>query len=202
MNEDIFKKQPGYNKEKLQVKVELATPENWKECKRLRLLELTGEDAEMFGAGPKHPEKLEEEQKRGEKEWREDLSPENKDVFFVLSWKGPNAVGLGRASQRGEGVWRMAWGYTEKSFRKQGFGTKNFALRLKNIIERGGKKVTIGVKANNKDSISLAKSFDFKTDDTIPIKLQKMFKYSGYNMELDLSNPEVIKKINEVLNAG
>ncbi len=201
MNENIFKNQQA-KQERLLVKVELAKPENWKECKELRLLELTDDTAEMFAAGPKHPEKLEEEQKRGEKEWREDLSPENKSMFFVLSWHNSNAVGLGRAIQKTEGIWHMGWAYTKKEFRKKGFGTKNSARRLKEIIERQGKKVTIAVKATNKESISIAKNFGFESDDKIPTKLQKVFKYRGYYMELDLTNPEVIKKINDVLNAG
>lgn len=185
--------------EKLDVKIELATPDDWESYKELRILAITGKEKRMFGSTPKQ---IAIAKAKSEQEWKEDLSSD--DMFVMLSKNGFEAVGMGWAKKWGkkeeERIWHMGSGYTKDDFRGKGFGIKNFASRLKNIIELGGKKVTMGVRAENKTSIGIAENFYFKTDDTIPIKLKKFFKISGFSMELDLTNPEVIKKIDEVLN--
>lgn len=177
--------------EKFYPKVELATFNDWEECKRLRLLEVNGEDAKMFGAGP---EEVEKEKNRSKKDWQSLLS--STDIFFVLSKNGDQVVGLGRAiREEKEGVWRMGWGYTEKEFRKKGFGTKNSMLRLKELLKRNVTEVKLYVKADNLPSMHVQESLGFKQVGTWPAT--KEGEANDCLMTLDLTDPDIIKKIND-----
>ena len=177
--------------EKLAVSVRLATssPEDLEAFKELRHLALTGKDSEMFGMSS-HPEQVEEERNRTDLE----LS-ENK--FIVLSFESSRAIGIGIARKREkEDDWWMGAGYIREDCRGRGIGKKMFAKRLQEIINRGGRKVTLAVKAVNAKSIHIAESFGFK-------KVDEGASDEGFYMQLEnVNNPEVVKKINEVLNAG
>lgn len=178
---------PDSNQEKLDVKIEIATPEDWQACKELRLLSVTGPDAKMFGLTP---ENLQEEKNKSEEEWRKESSSDN--MFSVLARSGSNVVGLGRARKVDE-IWRIRNGYVKPEFRNQGISHKMFAIRLHEIQKRGGTKVVTGIRIDNATSLHIAEKFGFKRTGT---------DNDWYLMELDFNDPGVIRKINEVLNEG
>lgn len=192
MTEDPFKNKQ--QKQEELVTVRLASPKDWKECKKLRVMVIKGKDAEMFGITPEEREEIiKEEEAEDEKEWEEKLL--GSDAFGVLAWNGSNPIGIGLAKKREEkGDWYIYSGYVKPDSRG-GVGKKMFSMRLEEIRKRGGKKVMLGVKAINKISISIAESFGFK-------KAEYVDEKDGFYMELeDVNAPEVIKKIDEVLNA-
>ncbi len=188
MNEDPFKSK----QERSSVRIEVATPRYWKEFKKLRLEAVTGRDAKMFGVNVNTPEKLAQEVGRTDLQWQEELVL--KDKFTILAWAGKEAIGMGRAERFEKlGVWYMFAGYVRPEFRG-GLGKKIFAKRLKEIIKQGGGIVRMRSKTYNSVSIGLAESFGFSkkfedtSDDEVVMELR------------DLKSPEVVKKIEEVLN--
>lgn len=182
MEENLFKN----NQEKFVPKVELATPEDAEDCKRLRLMQISGEDSKMFGVITE--EILKYEKDKTKEDWQKDISGDK--IFFALSKNGSHSVGLGRAIEEGEGIWRMGWAYTEKDFRGKGFGRKNSILRLKELLNRNAKQVKVYVLKDNETSINLQKSLGFKIIEEYPDD-------NVYLLSMDLTNPDVIKKIND-----
>lgn len=183
MNEDPFK-----NKEQLAIRVEIAKPEDWQACKELRLLSITSVDARMLG---QTPEEVEKQLNKSEEEWRKETASD--EMFSVLAWKGSEPVGLGRVKKvEGEEVWRIRNGYVKEGSRNMNIQTKMIALRLREILNRGGVKAVTGIRVDNPTSIHNAEKFGFKIVET---------EDGWHHMKLDLTDPEVIKKINEVLNA-
>jgi ribosomal protein S18 acetylase RimI-like enzyme len=182
MTEDILEdKKP--KQEKLDIKIKLATEENWQECQKLRLFSIK-ENPKAFGATP---ESIQEEEQKSEEEWRRESLSEY--MFSVLAWNNQDAVGLGRARSV-EGVWRVRNGYVKPEFRNIGIQQKMLALRLSEIIKRGGEKVVMGIEISNSISLHNAEKFGFKIAEV----------NNGWNMmELDLTDRVVIGKINEVL---
>ncbi len=187
MKEDIFKN----NQEKFIPKIELATENDWEECKRLRVLEVSGEDAQMFGLSP---EEIEKEKNTTKEDWQNEIK--NEDTFFVLSKDGSKAVGFGRAIREKEGQWRMGWGYTEKDFRNKGFGTKNSMFRLKELLKRNATQAKLFVMGDNPASLHVQESLGFKLAGIGP-SVKKGQSDLIHMMTLDLTDPEVIKKIND-----
>ena len=168
-----------YKNEQLDIKVEIATPENWEAYKELMFDAITGDKKEMFRSTP---EKVTIVQNKKENEWKADLSNDN--MFIVLSWNGSEAVGMGSARKKDEtqGLWNMSHGYVKKDFRNKDIGNKMFKARLDEIIKRGGKKVFLGIEANNENSIHIAEKFGFKK-----IIKPEDSPGSGHYMELDLT---------------
>ncbi|MFA5840861.1 MAG: GNAT family N-acetyltransferase [Candidatus Paceibacterota bacterium] len=194
MAENPFKNKQS-NQEKLEVRVEIAKSDDWMVCKELRVIMCKGDDAEMFGITREGREEIiKEEEAESENEWKEKLSGDS--AFGVLAWSDSKPIGIGLAKRREEkGDWYIYSGYVKPDSRG-GVGKKILATRLEEIQRRGGKKVMLGVKATNATSISIAESFGFK-------KVEYAENKEGFYMELeDVNAPEVIKKINEVLNAG
>ncbi len=182
--------------EKLDIKVELARPEDWPLCKDLRLEALRSPDGKMSGLNPK--ELLRQEEAQSDQEWQEATSSEN--MFSVLAWNNLEAVGLGRARLGQDGIWNIRNGYVKPKFRVGGAGRKMFAVRLREIIRRNGKRALLGIKADNARSIHLAEGFDASMDSTFTTKLKKLSKLGWHKMEIDLTKPEVLKIIDETLN--
>lgn len=181
------------NQEKLTVRVEIATEKDWKAYKDLKLEAYTGPDKEMFGANSL---KIAKQLARTDQSWKRDLF--SNDMFVVLSWESSEAIGMGIAEKRDRivrGGWHINSGYVKEGFRGRNIQSKMIAKRLEEIINRGGEKVTLAVKAVNLASIHNAESLGFK-------KVEKGSSENGFFMELDLTNEEVIKKINEVLDEG
>ena len=181
-------------------KTELAIPDEWEECHKFRFKSLSEDDACMFTDNPEAM--LQIESKTGEKEWRGEISSPNS--FVVLSKKGTEVVGMGRAKKRdlGDHIWALRTDYVFKEHRKQGIAREIFAIRFKEILKRGGKKVCAFIRDDNPGSFRNAEFFGCQ-------KLDKKRGKAKYNLEegdvwsaweLDLTNPELINKINEVLN--
>lgn len=180
--------------EQLEIKMRIATSEDWKAYKDLRLLEISGKDREMFGSNLKMRIK---EKIKSDQQWQHDLS--RKDMFILLSLNnsGPVAMSLAAEDHKisEEGVWHIGWAYVKEDFRGKGIQSKMIAARLLEIKARGGKKVTALVKFNNKKSLDNLEAFGFKNVGSS--------EHDEFLMELgDLDSPELIKKIEEVLNAG
>src|SRR3989344_5081058 len=94
MNEGLFK-----NKEKLDIRVEMAKPEDWETCKVLKLESLKGKDAYKFGVTPDNKEeRIKKEEDKGEQEWKDRLVGDN--VFGVLAWSGTIPMGIGLVKAR------------------------------------------------------------------------------------------------------
>lgn len=173
--------------EKLAVRVEIATEKDWEAYKKIRLESINGPDANMFG-----PKTAAKDRAKSNEEWKSDLIT-RADHFVVMSWQGSEAIGLSSASERREkGLWHLGSAYVKPELRG-GLGKKMLALRMREIIRRGGKKVEAGMRPNNEITKHLCGSFGFKK--APPEDVWEM-------MEADLTDPVVIKKINEVLDAG
>jgi ribosomal protein S18 acetylase RimI-like enzyme len=187
--------------EKLGIKIELATPDDWESCKRMRVELLSSSDASMIvNVKSEIDKKLKKEEVKKEKEWKEELSDKNK--FTFLSKNGSEVIGMGRAKQKKKGTWVLYSGYIRKEFQGKGIGKRMFALRLKEIINRGGIKALVGVRINNDKSMNIAKYFDFKTKNILSASMmaKKILLPKWKVLEADLTNPEIIKKIENVLN--
>ncbi len=190
MNENPLKNKH----EKLNIKVEIADSEkDWQICKELRLESIDGPDAEMLGFVEKDTEaqdvKIAEHVKTKEK-WMEETN--SKTMFSVLAWADSRPVGLGRV-RKVENLWRVRNDYVRKEFRNRGIQPKMIALRLREIIRRGGVLAITNIRTDNLPSLRNAEKFGFKVVDT---------EGGWHRMESDLTLPEVVKKINEALNAG
>lgn len=182
-----MERQPG-KQEKLEVKVRIANPDEWKDCKDLRIASITGPDATfLIGA----PGVLEKEMQKTDEEWQKETNSEK--MFAVLARSGSSAVGLGRTKMLEDGSWQVRNGYVKPEFRGQGIQPKMIALRLKEIIRRGGKKAMTGIRVENSVSLNNVEEFGFKVEEVD----------DGWAMmTLDLTLPEVFRKIEEILNEG
>ncbi len=183
--------------EQIDIKVKITTPDEWEECKKLRIESITGPEARMMGLTP---EKENAEINQSEEEWRQEANSET--MFSVLAYNGGVAVGLGRTREVEKGIWRVRNGYVKPEFRNMGVQQKMLALRLKEIIERGGIKAITGIRPDNIVSIHNTEKFGFKKIGLIK-RVLKMGRQAleWQVLELDLSKPEVARKIEEILNA-
>jgi ribosomal protein S18 acetylase RimI-like enzyme len=190
MDKDPFKK----NQEQLEVRVEIASKKDAQAYKTIRIKSLKSEEGIMLGVTP---EMLQKAENRTDEEWEKDLTSDS--MFVVLAWKGSETIGIGMAIEREPQIWHMRAQYVEGGLRNEGTGKKLSAVRLKEIIKRGGIKVDLGVKADNATSIHIAESFGFE-------KVEEDSSPEGFYMELDLSDPvvsgNVLKKVKDILNAG
>lgn len=187
--EDPFKKQ-----EKLDIKIRVAGLEDWEIFKSLKVESLESGDSRFFGSSEEdNLARLDEIKKSDQKFWEEKLSGD--DSFGVLALNQNEPIGIGLARRDDQlGGWYIISGFVKEDFRG-GIGKKIFAARLREIVNRGGKKVAVHAKKFNERSIHIAESFGFQ-------KIRESSDHQRFIFELeDVSNPEVIKKINEVLNA-
>ncbi len=184
--------------EKLDIKIKVATTDEWEECKKLRIESITGPESKMMGLTP---EKEKEEMEKSEEEWRRETNSDT--MFSVLAYNGGAAVGLGRtAESQKKGIWRVRNGYVKPEFRNMSIQKKMLALRLTEIIKRGGIKAITTIKTNNPISIHNTEKLGFRKIGLIKKVLQLGHQAREWHvLELDLSKPEVAKKIEEILNA-
>jgi ribosomal protein S18 acetylase RimI-like enzyme len=151
----------GPNKqEQLPIKIEIATPKDWKEWSQLRIQALSGRDKDMFGG-----QNARNDLTKTEEEWRHDLQRE--DLFYMLSRLGPEPVGIGRASKRRFNTWMIGQLYFGEKFQGQNLGKSLIEAHIKEIIKRGGKKAIAYVRSFNSRSIHIFKSLGFKKFDVI-----------------------------------
>lgn len=188
--------------EKLDFKIELASPDDWEMCKKMRIMSLASDDGGMLGVTSENREEiLKREEEKGEKEWREELSDVNKIIF--LPKNGLEPIGLSRATKATKGAWNLHNTYIEKDFQNKGFGKKLFATRLQEIIKRGGTEARGFLVHDNDKNLHIAEYFGAKLANRISAIAKYGTRTIKYNViELNLTDPEIINKINEVLNAG
>ena len=142
----------------------------------------------MFGAQTAANDRI-----KSDEEWMDDLLPRN-NKFTVLSWVDSDLIALSAAREKKEkGFWHVGSDYVKPEFRGGGVGKKMLAFRLEEIIKRGGLKVEAGIDSTNQISMGLYESFGFKRANIID---------DWQMMEADLTDSEVIRKVNEVFNAG
>lgn len=178
---------PSDKAEQLDIKVELATIEDWEAYKKLRLMALTGPDKAMFGAARNN---VEEEKLQDEDFWKEYL--DSKVKFVVLAWHNDEPVGFGRAKETSPTVWRMNSGYVVTECQGKGVGRKLFRVRLEEIKRRGGKIVEALVSSRNKKSLSLALSEGFR--EASKLELAKVLKNPALLFNYKLVRLDLTKK--------
>ena len=168
--------------EKFEFQVSIATPDEWQDCKRVRELAITGDDAKMFNATP---ESVAYEQAKTEAEWKADLSSDER--FYVLSRNGSEAIGMGRATEiksLGDGTWGAFGGYVRPEFRGKHVAQEMFVTRLREIQHRGGKFVITYVHQDNEKQMNMIKKFGFEKYGENPEEADEFVRYG-----LDLSHP-------------
>ena len=190
------------NSEKLDIKFRLAGPDDWEKCKKIRIMSLASDDGRMLGVTAKNKEKLlKKEENKSEDEWRAELSDVNKITF--LPENGEDSIGISRATKARNNAWNLHNTYIEKAFRDKGFGKKLFAERLREIIKRGGTEARGFIKIDNITNLHIVECFGAKIVNKVFALTKYGIRSKNYKViELDLTNPEVIKKIGEVLNEG
>lgn len=198
--EDPFQKIS--HQEKLPITVEVAQEKDWQEYRDLRLLSITGKDAEMFAATP---EMVKREKAMDRLDWQQYFSKAvifpMPDRFVVLSHVGSEPIAIGVASEREKWTWHLSGGYVKEGFRGVGVGKKIIAERLREILKRGGKMVTVKIKVGNDVSLRNCQAFGFEIVSTKSKILESGVEFESHLLELDLTNPEVITKLYAILNA-
>jgi hypothetical protein len=186
---------PAQNKqEKLAATMEILeipTPKVLEAIEELRLSAAADPEDAFFLAIPNVNKTKEQLHKEAEEMFGE-------GKFVILCWNGDEPMGVCRAEKhevRGEGVWYIGSDYMKKNFRGHGFGQKMLATRLDEIRKRGGIKAVGIVKKINTRRMHIARKFNFKA-------VAQNKSGEGYVIETDLTDSEVISKINEALNAG
>lgn len=144
--------------------ITIATPDQWKSCKKLRLTSLKGSEARFFNSSPKL---IYQYESMGEKEYKEAFFGENK--FTVLVWIEGEAVGMGRGCLQDDGIWHIYNLYIKPSFRRYGIGTSLLGYILGEIICRGGKKMKTFIHYKNQHSKYVFKKFGFSQASVISV---------------------------------
>jgi ribosomal protein S18 acetylase RimI-like enzyme len=166
-----------------EIRVVLASENDWQEYKKIRLLAITSEDKKMLGYN------LRKEIKRTEEDWRK-LARGNK--FIALSFYKNQLIGFGMAKKDlNNGCWILYSGYILKEFQGQGVGRKMLEFRIAEIKKRNGKKVRLGLSKQNTINLHLTQSLGFrklnKWRQLKIIFLTNLVSVFFYNiMELDL----------------
>lgn len=140
----------SYRKEKLNMSVEIAKPEEWEEYKKIRL-EALRENPEAFG------HKLEHEVMSPAEGWQWDLSFDD-EPFFLLKIDN-NVQGLGGIRERpdfGPGSWFIYFIYVSKGVRGKGAGEFLMKSIEEEIRRRKGKKAVLVVGQDEKQEPAVA----------------------------------------------
>ncbi|MDE2399428.1 MAG: GNAT family N-acetyltransferase [Patescibacteria group bacterium] len=192
-----MKENPLENKkskqEKLAVKIEMATKEDWETYKALKLASIdASDDIEMLGMTQKD---IETQKNKTDEGWKTELAPNNLK-FILLAFNGPEAIGAISAKQveAEDKIWYIYGSYIKPEFRRMGLGENILAICLDDIELRGGTKATMRVNEKNEKQFNLIGKFFFKVQ-------RPQLLWGEYVLETDLTDERVIKKIKEVLNA-
>lgn len=183
--------------EKLSVDFELAKPEDWASLASIRIEGLKQNPDAFIGVNsPSVPESSDE------RKWKEYIDDPNR--FYLFAKKDSGVIGFAGAyidydeKETPEGVWCVQWAYIKPEFRGKGVGERMYAKRLNEIINRGSKSaIGFVLRANqNFDNVMhLNKKLGFEEVVLTPPK-------HYVKLRIDLTNPEVIKKISEALDEG
>lgn len=181
MNENLFE-----NKEQPAIRVEIAKPEDWPALKEIRLVAINSEDAEMFG-----PRGRERDQIKTDEDWKQEVSIENKNTFYVLGWNGNKVMGMVRATHFPDepAVWRVTSLYSRADSRGKIVPKKVFGVLKNEILRRGGTRIIIHVNPKNTDTERLYKLFGFAETTSFSKKIKSdIFKLATWKeMTLDLT---------------
>ncbi|MEQ1625482.1 MAG: GNAT family N-acetyltransferase [Sediminibacterium sp.] len=113
--------------------------------------------------------------------------------FVSLAWSGNDIVGMNRAENQGSGLWYIGSFCIKKQFRGR-LGERLFKDLLREISKRGGIKIVAAIKKRNTRTLHTAQRFGFKvTRENNPLPY-----VGGFDVELDLTKPEVLQKLKEV----
>ena len=199
MMEDPLKSQQP-RQEKLDTTTRIATPKDLEACLSLRLEGLKNYPY-MLGVTK---EGINEEESKIE--LKEELLP-HKNKFYILAEKGSVPVGISFAIRAKGDWWHVGRDYTKTEFMNQGIGKKMLARRLYEILQKGGATVTAFIRPDNDTNIHIYTSFGFQEVDIMSTQYSKEtkadVKETGFLcFELDLTDPDVIRRVDKVLNAG
>lgn len=172
--------------EGLDVKIEIAKPEDWEDYKKIRVEAIT-KDPEVFGKYFKHEAQV--EKNRSDQEWKDDLG----NSIIVLSRNGSRVIGVVKGAQEGE-IWKIYSVYLNADFQKRGIAGQMLQVVLDEEKKRGAHKIRLWVLSRRKNAINLYKKFGFKKIN--PIKALPMTNYNPKYftewqiMELDLTTQD------------
>ena len=199
LNLNVSDKKAPENLEKNKESIRIATEKDWQAYRDLTIEAIDSPDSEMLGFIPgdkKSESEKQREKAKTERQWKKILEKRD-DMFVLLSWSGSKIAGFNAAIRKRNNNWYIHSGYVSPEFRG-GLGKRMFAARLNEIRNRGGIKVWFDVKSNNGKTVTIAETFGFEE-----VFDEGSFFPKEFRMELKNVNAlEVIKKINEVLNAG
>jgi len=174
-----------------------ATPEDLEKLIAFRLAAYESEDRNKIVSSQEEYLRV---KNRTHQEW-EDIFLESGDRFTLLVSSGSEVVGMARA-EFSKDVWELYNLFVKKEFRGIGISSIITARLLNEIRARGGKEIRAYVKEGNIESLANAESFGLRKVDTILGKLKKTLSKGFWEMKLaDVNAPEVVKRINEVLDA-
>ncbi|MBP9715346.1 MAG: GNAT family N-acetyltransferase [Candidatus Pacebacteria bacterium] len=168
--------------EQKQISTKIAGVGDGLALKKIRLQAVNSPDSKMFGQ-----KLIDRDRAKTDEEWEAEVSPENKDTFYVIFEDDKEPVGMGRADFSGkQGLWYINSMYMDDLFRGKVFPRKALKEFVDEIKRRDGKKVMIGVRSSNERPIVLYKNLGFTFTKNIPSFLMNIFK--GWRvMELDLT---------------
>ncbi len=186
-------------------KIDVATEKDWEAYRDLKLeCAASQEDKKMLGITGMKTMEWNENSENADF-WKKEIKPDNLK-FVLLAFEEPEdgqvkekreALGTISAKSTSEkGVWYIYSSYVRSDIRRKGLGEAILATCLDEIELRGGDKATMLVNIENEKQLSLISKFYFRID-----KDRKIFRDES-SFSTDLTDERVIKKINEVLNAG
>lgn len=185
---------PKNKRENIAFSLEFATENDWEAVRDLRVEAITGKDQKMFIGD--NPDWIKFDTDRTEKEWRDEIKdPKN---FTILSYADKKLIGMGRGWENPEvpGIYLLGHAYTKEEFRGNDFGKKNFASRIREVIRRHGIHIMLNIWKDNTTMMTLSKSFGLE------LRSDKPNDKGFYTMDLsNLENPELLKKLDEVLDS-
>lgn len=204
MNENSFENKKSIEQGPL-VSIDIATEKDWEYYRDLKLKFIANEeDKNMLGITEV---KIVEWKENSENPdfWKKEIKPDNLK-FVLLAFEEPEdgqvkekreALGTISAKSTSEkGVWYIYSSYVRSDIRRKGLGEAILATCLDEIELRGGDRASMLVNIENEKQLSLISKFYFRID-----KDRKIFRDES-SFSTDLTDERVIKKINEVLNAG
>lgn len=146
-------------KEKIDVRLEIADENDWKDYKKIRLEALENEPMAFWAT----KKKIEEEYNKTEQVWKNELSSE--DMFTAVIKNNQDPIGMAQAFLRNEqnNLWHIREVYLNKNFRGQGYGNKIMNFIINEIKNRNGKGVTLNVTDTQEIAEKIYKELGFKT---------------------------------------
>lgn len=146
------------NKEKFDIKIEVANESNWMDYKNIRLEAIENDPMAFYvtkNSKAQENDKLDEE-------WKSELK--NINSFVILSKSKDITVGMTQAvlNLKDKNQWRIRGVYLNKNFRGSGCGKDMMNLTLDEISKRGGKVITLNVMDTQEVARKIYEKLGFK----------------------------------------